>query len=601
LAELMRTGSFAVLEARARELLAQWPQSGVLWQLLGIALSQQGKDPLEALRAAVTCLPDDPAARVNLGNALGRRGSLEEAAAQYERALVLQPDFAEGHLNLGSLRLEQGRPADALLSFRRAVELRSGSAAAHAGLGVSLMKNARAQEAVGSLQRAVAIDPSCAQAHASLANAQRMLGHLDEAVQSYRRAVAIKPDFVRAHLELATVLRLQRRGEQAQSACREALRLDPQSAGAWVVLAELRADNGEFTEAEELFKRAAQADPGSVDAWVGLSRVRRMTAADSGWYTAVATLLDCGLTPQREMSLRYAIGKYFDDLGDYPSAFESYRRANELARQCGPAHDRARLSETLDRLIHAQSRDWLQRNRPGACTSSRPVFVVGMLRSGTTLAEQILASHPAVFGAGELTFWSSELARLAGGFGAGFRLDDTQLADKGAAYLSMLDEMSAGAERVVDKLPTNFLALGLIRAALPGARFIHLRRNPIDTCLSIYFQHLEAINTYANDLEDLAHYYGEYQRLMSHWRQALPAGTLLEVPYEGLVEHTGEWARRMLEFVSLPWDPRCLQFQQTRRAVVTASKWQVRQAIGSGSIGRWRHYERFIGPLLKLA
>jgi hypothetical protein len=164
-----------------------------------------------------------------------------------------------------------------------------------------------------------------------------------------------------------------------------------------------------------------------------------------------------------------------------------------------------------------------------------------------------------------------------------------------------LQQMSPGATRVLDKLPTNFLALGLIRAALPDARIIHMRRNPIDTCLSIYCQPFEAINTYTHDLEDLADYYREYQRLMNHWRTVLPEGAMLEVPYEGLVADTQAWTRAMLQFMDLPWDPRCLEFDRTPRTVVTASKWQVRQAIHASSVERWRHYESFLGPLLSLA
>jgi hypothetical protein len=153
---------------------------------------------------------------------------------------------------------------------------------------------------------------------------------------------------------------------------------------------------------------------------------------------------------------------------------------------------------------------------------------------------------------------------------------------------------------VVDKLPTNFLFLGLIHAALPGARIIHLRRHPIDTCLSIYFQHFEAANTYTNDLGDLAHYYGEYRRLMAHWRSVLPQGVILEVPYEGLVADLATWVRRMLEFIGAPWDERCLDFERAARPVVTASKWQVRQKLFASSVGRWRHYERFVTPLMSL-
>jgi hypothetical protein len=236
------------------------------------------------------------------------------------------------------------------------------------------------------------------------------------------------------------------------------------------------------------------------------------------------------------------------------------------------------------------------------------VFIVGMLRSGTTLAEQILASHPQVSGAGELMFWGEKLAaataRARNQAAREIRGDDG-LAAATADYLGLLqrasaDGVRADAARVVDKMPTNFLSLGLIHAALPRARIIHMRRNPVDTCLSIYCQHFEAANTYANELEDLAHYYREYCRLMRHWRTTLPAEALIEVPYEGLTEDLEGWTRRMLEFIEVPWDPRCLDFHTTTRTVVTASKWQVRQPIDRRFVQRWRNYEEFVQPLIPL-
>ena len=331
-------------------------------------------------------------------------------------------------------------------------------------------------------------------------------------------------------------------------------------------------------------------------------RIRRMSAEDGAWLRAARSLEQTGLSPQREMILRYAMGKYFDDVADCPAAFANYQRANLLARRSAPRLDRAHLQSAVEWIIRSQDAAWLRKRSTAAPHSHRPVFVAGMLRSGTSLAEQILASHPDVFGAGELTFWSHRLAALLP-----LVPDDTapapgpdELARAGDAYLDHLHTLHAGAARVIDKLPTNFLALGLINAALPRARIIHMQRDPIDTCLSIYFQHFEAVNTYTRDLEDLAHYYRQYRRLMRHWRAVLPRDALLEVPYEGLVADPEGWTHRLLEFIDLPWDSRCLDFQRTQRAVVTASKWQIRQPITAASIGRWRRYEKYIEPLIPL-
>lgn len=614
LSDLLDGERYAELESAVEAMLAQQrdsrsqPQSAVLWQLLAVGRTRQGKDALSAWRMAVQCAPEDSIAQLNLANGLARLGRHEEAAASYRHALAADPEFAEAHNNLGELLLTLQRPEEARAALREALRIRPEFAAAHHNLGRALSGLARFEEAVPSFARALELDPGVAEAHANLAHALRAIGRLDEAVAAYRRALLIAPGLLQAHTELATALRLQRRGQEAEECCREALAIDADCAAAVLVLAELRADAGRFSEAEQLFRRVLSIDPALPEAWAGLARVRRLTPADQPWLEATQRLVGEGVAPQQELLLRYAIGKYCDDVGDFEQAFRNYKLANELAKGCGPPHDRSALSRTIDLIIRSQEVAWIGRRRDAAPQSARPVFIVGMLRSGTTLAEQILASHPDVFGAGELTFWSGITAAAVSGVsaadGAALRFSDAAVADQGNRYLRLLEPQAGDAQRVVDKLPTNFLSLGSIHAALPRARIIHLVRHPMDTCLSIYFQHFEAANTYTHDLGDLAHYYREYHRLMQHWRAVLPAGSMLSVPYEGLVEDLPGWTRRMLEFIGVPWDSRCLDFHLTERAVVTASKWQVRQQLFASPVGRWRRYQPFLSqltPLLELA
>jgi hypothetical protein len=219
-----------------------------------------------------------------------------------------------------------------------------------------------------------------------------------------------------------------------------------------------------------------------------------------------------------------------------------------------------------------------------------------MPRSGTSLTEQILASHPAVVGAGEVPFWNGAFTAFRKAEIQG-PIDAKLVPGMAADYLERLAAESNGGLRVVDKMPANFFYAGLINAAFPRARIIHMQRHPIDTCLSIYFQNFFGMGPFANDLGDLAHYYGQYTRIMQHWRDLLPATALLEIPYEALIEDQEGWSRRMVAFIGLPWDPKCLEFYQTDRVVITASKWQVRQKIHSASAGRWRNYEKYLGPL----
>jgi tetratricopeptide (TPR) repeat protein len=582
---MVNAGRHAELERSTLGLLAQHPDSGILWQLLGVALRMQAKDALEALTRAAALLPQDAAAHNNLGNALGERGRYDDAVASYGRALALRPDFAEAHNNLGNALLDMGQFEPAAASYGRALAIKPGYVEAHSNLGNALRGLGRLDEAVDSYRRALALSPDSAEAHNELGLALRDLGRPDEAVISYRRALQIRPDYAEAHSNLGIALRLRGRTAEAEVSCRRALAIDPGLTAAVVALAELHADRGQFAPAQELFQRAMSMQPLSPEAWAGIARLRTMTAGDAAWLAHAQRIAGQNLPARQEVPLRYAIGKYFDDLKDFEQAFASYRRANELTRQYRAPHDQQQLSRAVDLITHRYDAQWLSRAGRAATASNRPVFIVGMLRSGTSLAEQILASHPQVFGAGELTFWSTA-------YGA----DEPpgKLAD---AYLRLLDQLSPEAARVIDKMPGNFLHLGLIHAALPHARIIHMRRNPIDTCLSIYFQHFEANHSYANDLEDLAHAYGEYLRVMQHWHAILPGQAILDVPYEGLVADQEAWSRKMLDFIALPWDSRCLAFERTERTVITASKWQVRQKMSSSSVRRWRHYAQFIGPL----
>ena len=507
----------------------------------------------------------DAAAHLKRGDALARDGRLHEAIASYQEALSVHAGLAEAHFNIGNALIDLGRPA----------------------------------EAVACYARVLSIHPESAEAHHNLGNAWRSQERLDQAIDSYRRALELQPDFAIAHASLGTALRLAGRSSEAEASFLRAQELTPDSAMVCAAMAELRADQGQITPAEKLYRRAIELDAQCAEAWVGLARLRKQTRDDANWLTEAQRVARSGLPIKKELLLRYAVGKALDDVGNHDLAFSNYRRANELNKRHMMPYDRPQVMQVVELIIKNQNAKWLQQAANDGVRSERPVFIVGMLRSGTTLVEQILASHPAVVGAGELPYWNAAmvdggpdvLARGAHGH---------PLAELARRYLESLPAGSGDTRRVIDKTPGNFLHLGLIHAALPEARIIHMRRHPIDTCLSIYFQHLEAFHNYASDLEDLAHYYTQYQRLMQHWRSVLPASVFLEVAYEELVADTETCARRMLEFIGLPWHPQCLEFHKTERTVLTASKWQVRGAINNSAVGRWRAYQKFLAPLLGL-
>jgi tetratricopeptide (TPR) repeat protein len=560
LGAMANSARFAEMENAALGILAVKPQSGLAWKALSVAQQMQGKHALPALQRAAEALPSDPEVHNNLGAAQRRAGRLADAVASFRRAIALNANFAEVHNNLGNALNDLGRLDDAVQAFRRALQLK----------------------------------PDFAKALCNLAGVLQDQGKLEEAAACYRQAIASQPTYAEAHTGMAILQRLQSRPGEAEGSCRRALELNANLTAAVTLFAELLADRGEFATSEQQFLRAIALEPESAEAWAGLAGLRRMTSGDAGWLEKAQQLAARSL-PRQEIYLRYAIGKYFDDVGNFSEAFASYRRANELTQMLRPVYDRQQMSRAIDQIVASFGEDWVSRMRVECNGSESPVLVVGMPRSGTTLVEQILAAHRDVYGAGELPFWATEMTAAAARDGG--EIDQEKLRGAADRYLKVLHDLAPGALRVVDKMPANFLYLGIVHAALPRARIIHLRRHPIDTCLSIYFQNFGAVHSYANDLSDLAHYYREYARLMDHWRVTLPAGTMLEVSYEKLVANPEFWSRKIVDFIGLPWDAKCLDFHLTSRTVSTFSKWQARQRISRTSVERWRHYEEFLAPL----
>jgi tetratricopeptide (TPR) repeat protein len=577
------------------------PRAAEAHNNLGNAFLELGQwtDAVGCYRVALEITPDDAVIHSNLGNALRQLGQLQEAMTCTQRAIALEPGLSVAHNNLGLLLQALGQREQAVVSLRLALGLNPSYVEALNNLGCVLLEMGERREAISLYRRAIDLDPQRAESHRNLGSVLFESRQLDEAAASYRRALALEPRHAPTHASLGAALRMQGRSAEAEESCRAALDIDANCVAALSLQGELRADRGRFSEAEEVFQRAIEIDPGFAFAFYSIAANRKMTRDDTAWLKGTEALLATRLPLGHEIILRYALGKYFDDIKQYDEAFGNYRQANELAKRYGVSYDRLGLTQRVDRLIRAFDAGSIHRYQSRGDASERPVFVVGMLRSGTSLTEQILASHSAVFGAGELPFWQTALAAYEA---AELKGHDAASLIPGVAreYIDQLAALSGDAARVVDKMPLNFLSLGLICAAFPHARIVHMRRHPIDTCLSIYFQYLSDLHSYAHDLDDLAHYYGEYLRISDHWRTVLPRTALLEIPYEALIEDQEGWSRRMLAFIGLPWDAKCLDFHQTDRAVITLSKWQVRQKIHAASVGRWHNYEKYVAPLRPL-
>jgi Flp pilus assembly protein TadD len=461
-------------------------------------------------------------------------------------------------------------------------------------LGVALFSLGRYEEAEQRYREAIEINPEFAEALCNLADV--LQGNPQEAEQWLRRALRVNPKFPGARTKLGLMLASAGREHEAGAAFRKSLKIAPRDADALLGLAQIAQAGGRFDEAESLIRRALNISPKMPTAWAALHNVRKMTTIDGDWLETAEEIAGSGISLWEESELRFAMGKHCDDTKDFDRAFENYRRGNELLKHVGRKYDRQAHSLFADDMIRTYTRDAMAATGTGGSASVKPIFVLGMPRSGTSLTEQIIASHPAAKGAGEPDFWL-QAARMHHSEMRQRILGDTPRIKLAEEYLRVLERRCPGSSRVVDKTPANSDYVGFIHSVFPNARIIRMRRDPIDTCLSCYFQHFSTGMTFTQDLSDLADYHRVHQRLMNHWCGALPAGTILEVRYEDLVAHQETWTRKILDFIGLDWDERCLSFHETKRSVNTASAWQVRQKMYSQSVGRWRNYEKYIGPL----
>jgi tetratricopeptide (TPR) repeat protein len=502
-------------------------------------------------------------------------------------------------LSQGNKCMAQGENSEAITFYRELLTLNPRHSEALNNLGATLSRLGRYSEAEEILRRTIRMYPDFGDANSNLGILLRCSGRVAEAETWLRRAIKINPKHVDARTNLGLALAYFGRLSDAKAQFRKALKFAPRYAQTLFAMGFLATIEGRFDEAEAMFKRALEADPKLPSAWAAMAGLRKMTSSDAAWLQSAEEIAAGGISVMDEADVRFAIAKYCDDVGDFKGAFQSYERANELHKMAAASYDRDARAQLVDDLMRVYTRETLSHVGPLASDSMKPIFVVGMPRSGTSLMEQIIASHPDAKGAGELAFWS----RAAHDHETVLRrtlLDESTRKRLAEDCLRDLQARSGDALRIVDKTPVNSDYLGMIHSVFPNARIIYMQRDPIDSCLSCYFQKFDVQLNFTMDLSDLAHYFRQHQRLMAHWRAVLPPGSILDVPYAELVTDQEGWTRKVLAFLGLEWDQRCLDFHKTERPIVTASAWQVRQKIYKGSVARWRHYEKFIGPLLEL-
>lgn len=597
---------------RQRGLLAEGEEAGrravagdnvliAAWNNLGIIQQEAGKleDSLTSLERVVVLQPDNPEAHNNLGNTLKRLGRLDEARRHYERALELVPAYAEAMSNLANLLNDLGKPDEALAFARRAIDTNPRIGDAYINAAAVEMTRHRYGEALRWIDAMLAFAPLHAGALGVRATALRHLERFDEALADARRAVALAPESGEAHNILGEVLQAMDRPDEALAAYdRAAATIGFAPEKAMINRGVVLMERGEKPAAAAAFEQVIVRYPRSVAAWFNYSDLHRFASGDPGIEAmdALARSPQIQSLPDR-IALQFALGKARLDAGDPERAFAAFDAANRLKRSTFE-FDIAASERWLDQIAQAFPQSLIDRPKQAVEGSEQVLFVVGMPRSGTTLVEQILGSHAAVQPAGELSFLSSMMGQLGDYPALAQALTPELEAALGARYLELVRPVANQHRRVVDKMPSNFFYAGVIARILPAARIIHVRRDPVDTCLSCYTKLFTREQLFTYDQAELGRFYRGYERLMAHWRAVLPADRLLEVTYEDVVADLEGQARRLIAFAGLDWDAACMEFNKTRRTIRTASVNQAREPLFASSVGRWKPLAPYLGPLL---
>ncbi len=624
-------------ERLCRDALADCPGEPNLLSLLGAALNRQGRaaEAEPQLRRALAEEPGYAKAHEELGRSLLQLGRPDDAIKSLQNALALDPKLQGAQLTLVHALSESGRTLEAEGAMQ---------AFLHADPARELIAQAAAHQRAGRLEQAEAAyreilrrDPRNVAALRLLAMVAMQTEHFGQAGQLLSRAVEIAPDFLAAWIDLSRAQLEQLDLPAARASIARAAQLNPHSANVQVHAANLQARSGRHDEAIATFRRAIELNPSSnaalvglgntlktvgrqaeaiaayrratvlrpelSEAWWSLSNLKTFRFEDAEVAEMERQLASPGLASEASAQFSFALGKALEDRGDYVRAFEYYERGNRTRRKL-ESYDPVQTEVINERIRIVFDAEFLARNRGNGDPDPSPIFVVGLPRSGSTLIEQILASHSQVDATHELP----EVGRLIQGINreretkavypeAVREFDSDSWAKLGCAYVNATRQYRQDAPRFIDKNPNNFASIGLIALALPNARFINARRHPLDTCLSCYKQLFARGQPFTYDLVEIGEYYLEYDRMMAHWHAVLP-GRVLDVRYEDVVADLEGQVRRMLDFCDLSWEDACLHFHETERAIRTASSEQVRRPIYDSSIGIWRRYEQELAPMI---
>jgi tetratricopeptide (TPR) repeat protein len=610
--QLHRQGHLAQAEAIYQQILRKFPNQADTLNALGMLLQQRGliSDAISNFRKALQADRHATHVYLNLGEALRVSGLLDDAWETIQKALKLKPSYPEAWYCLANILHDQNKPKEAIQYYKRVIQSAPQFTLARNSLGVALQETGQLKEAIIELQEAIRLQPEHSDTHLNLANTYYKNDEKDLAKKHYIACLSLSPHTPQAHLGLAqlkldSLIVSEEIDKEIESHLKYAESLS-NTAEFLSILGIFYGRKGKWEMSFELLRKSIQLrpEPNTIYQFVN---GYKFTEDDIELSLLIESLIkDNKFDSEGKAMLFFARGKMLNDLQEYSSAFKFYDEGNKIIN-ASINYDPASIEGRVTRLIKGFSPIVLEKQSSVPSNKSEKlVFLVGMPRSGTTLTEQVIASHQAVLGAGELFGMVALEESLPKILNSNLpypeliqNISHMDLEKISNNYLDELENLFKGNYlRLTDKFPLNFWRVGLIAMLFPKAKIINVKRDPIDCCLSNYFQKYVDEHDFAYNLQNLAHYYRSYQKLMNHWHKVLP-GRIFDLQYEDLTADPEYWSRKLIDHIGLEWDEACLKPHGLNRSVRTASYWQVRQPIYKSSVKRWRNYEQEIQPLLE--
>ena len=590
---LFQNGQYDAAISLAKSLTERFPKRQHAWKILGILFAQTGRysKALKASQTATILSSQDFEAHFNLGVILKKLGKYNEAEASYRRTIILKEDHVNAHNNLGALLRELGRLDESESVLRKAIIAKADFVGAINNLGITLQEMGKLDEAEKNLRQAIVLKPEFADAYYNLGITLKKSKRIDEAEVFYRQAIELNPGYIKAYINLGIALKEMGRLDEAEATFRKAIALKPEYAEAFNNLGITLKGLGRLDEVEATFRKAIELQPNCAKNHLNLTLMKKFKSEDKQFLKMRELYLDKNIAEEERCQINFGLARAYEDLGSFEQSFKHYNEGNSLHKKLlgYEINQDIELFEKIKSSYEQIKQSSLENEKLEE--KLMPIFIVGMPRSGTTLVEQIISSHPKVTGAGELSFISQFGQSTATGYS---QASKEALLKCRQEYLSKLEKISNGNNVVTDKLPHNFLYLGLIVAAFPHAKIVHVKRDPAAVCWANFKQYFSTKNLgYSYGLDEVISYHQLYEDLMKFWMNSL-SKRIHNLNYELLTVDQENVTRSLIDYLGLDWDEKCLTPQNNQRNIKTASDIQVRKKVYQGSSQQWKKYEPFL-------